>query len=124
MPSREQHLDQAKRNEGFARHLLEFPWSPDCSDWALISLFYAAVHLVDAYLATRNYHPETHVLRDGYASRLTSLQPVYNHYRILRFRSEEARYSCRKSPYTVQFAELKRVNNFDPVKAHIRSLLG
>jgi hypothetical protein len=41
-------------------------WSGiDYPDWEVTTLFYAAVHLVDAYLATLKQHPTAHTSRSG-----------------------------------------------------------
>jgi hypothetical protein len=61
----------------------------------LLLYFYAALHLIDAYLASIGHHPQTHETRDGWISWTAILRPVYSHYSELRNRSEDARYQCR-----------------------------
>ena len=50
MPNRSAHLAQAEHNETLYSHLDQS--APTYADWQVTSLFYAALHYVDAYLAS------------------------------------------------------------------------
>jgi hypothetical protein len=122
MPSRESHLGQAEGNAEFAGDLLNRDWSAACADWAVSALFYSAVHLVDAYLATMDAHPETHTIRGNWVARTDKLKPVYSNYEELRNRSEDARYKCRHfKPAQVRAI---RSSDHDPLQEHVLRLLG
>jgi hypothetical protein len=94
MPLENDHLTQAKANEEFAEFLLNNT-EKRFLGWAVVSLFYAAVHYGRAFLRSYNApaitsHPgfETHFLR------VSSNQAAYNLYRRLKDESERARYDC------------------------------
>jgi len=49
MPAKDEHLAKARGNESFA---LSLPLNSNSGvDWALVALFYSAMHYVEAYLA-------------------------------------------------------------------------
>ena len=48
MRSTKEYIRQAKHNADLASHLRKT--KPDCLDWAVTCLFYAAIHYVNAYL--------------------------------------------------------------------------
>ena len=64
-------------------------------DWAVTGLFYAAVHYVMAYLATKGIHPVLHQVRNSHVHRDPFLNPLYIDYRELQNHSEDARYMER-----------------------------
>lgn len=70
MPARDDHLTQAQHNREFAESLDAAKYS----DWVATALFYAALHHVDAFLATRNVHPGRHDVRDNYVEKVTELR--------------------------------------------------
>ena len=90
MPGVDVHSRQAKHNKAF---LTEFNLVQTAySDWAVTVMFYTALHLIEAYLATKGLHPADHGVRDNYLTRMTALKPIYRPYRELRHYSEKARY--------------------------------
>ena len=90
MPDVAVHSRQAKHNEAF---LTEFNLAQTTySDWAVTVMFYTALHLIEAYLATQGLHPTDHWVRENYLTRITALKPIYRPYRELRHYSEKARY--------------------------------
>lgn len=118
MPARDNHLHQAQHNEAFvASFNLD---STAYLDWAVTGIFYAALHYVESFLADRNIHPETHLSRDRVFQQQQNLKPIYNQYRVLKTRSENARYDLQQfSPVEVReliSAELQAV------KSHILHL--
>jgi hypothetical protein len=117
VPSRRAHIAQAEHNEALCRAI----GGSQYADWAVTALFYAALHLVDAYLAP-NVHPKTHTVRRGLVDTVAGLRPIRDQYRELEERSRDARYKCiRFTPAAVK--ELRSVR-FEPLKAHLRALLG
>lgn len=85
-----EHKARALRNEALCAHLrstapLAFP------DWEVVSLFYAAVHLVEALLATRGVHSNDHHERRRQVLRI--LPAAHGAYRQLEILSRDARYS-------------------------------
>jgi hypothetical protein len=62
--------------------------------WAVTAAFYCAVHCLEAHLATQNLHSRTHVQRERLAadSRNGVTRDVYAAYKLLKHRSEGARY--------------------------------
>ena len=118
MPDFESHLRQAERNERVASHLATFP------DWQTVALFYAALHYVDAYLAQRfgaQGHPTSHQARLRFLARDPALTGVYQQYRELLDRSQDARYNALDVP-EASAQELMR-EQFALVRSRIRTLL-
>jgi hypothetical protein len=90
MATRAQHLSEAARNEVLAARLGDLgEWS-----WAVTVLFYASVHLIQAYLASSGSFPTSHSARESAIEHDNSLRPILRHYETLKKRSEAARYEC------------------------------
>ncbi len=88
MPSETIHTLQAEHNERLSRGLVLL--SPQFMDWAVTACFYAAIHLVEGYLARFGIHPHTHVEREGWIRRrLPHIRP--NYWRLKHY-SLHARY--------------------------------
>ena len=95
MPSRDEHLGQARRNKEFcdaAEPLSDY----DHRDWVVTAAFYAALHLVDAVLAGDGLHPALHSTRDSHVRR--HCRNAYPDYRSLKDLSRNSRYSCGDVP--------------------------
>jgi uncharacterized protein (UPF0332 family) len=118
MPTEEQHLAQYERNVLISQHLAE----ASDYDWAVTALFYAALHLVQAWFVTRNFSVGNHRRRDNEMLASTYLQPILDEYRALRTHSENARYNCRLFSQR-EFEEI-RSGSFATVVAHMESLGG
>lgn len=88
MPLRDDHLNQAQHNLEFSESLdpASYP------DWLATGLFYTALHYIDAFLATKGYHPGKHDVRDGFVAKVQELRPLHDHYRALKDSSRTARY--------------------------------
>lgn len=94
MPAQDNHLRQAQHNEAFvASFNLD---STAYLDWVVTAIFYAALHYIESYLAILNIHPSTHQSRDRLFQQQQPLKQIYNQYRILKTRSENARYDLRE----------------------------
>lgn len=91
MPSIKEHKLQSVRNEAFYNEV-----SDAYQDWALTGLFYSALHLVDAFLCTKNVSVENHLTRFDYMNKIKELKPLYADYKILYDYSINARYKMHK----------------------------
>lgn len=118
MPSKEEHLAKATRNESFADSLAR---NTKYFDWAVTVLYYAAVHYVDAVLAVSSAHPEKHTERHALIATNGTLKRVYKEYRQLESVSRNARYRALPvgaSDWT------KAIQAFDVLRGYIRTHLG
>jgi hypothetical protein len=124
MPSRERHTRQALVNEqlGVGRLLLD---EADDRPWIVTLMFYAALHWVDAYLATllppRGVHPPDHEARAAWIARTRALRPIELHYRHLQDRSRDARYDLRA--FSKSEVQDLRSMRLDPIRASIEAQL-
>ena len=94
MPQRDDHLAEARANRAFAEGILASgDASPTHLRWAVVLIFYSALHSVDAYLAGFGRHPRNH------EDRLWHLHPasddIWVPYRRLYDASRHARYELR-----------------------------
>ena len=90
MPSKNQHLQKARHDEEFVQFLDST--AVKFTDWAATGLFYAALHYVEAYFATRGTHSPDHRARDSSVYRDKRLRQIYNDYNELKNFSINARY--------------------------------
>ncbi|HIE29427.1 TPA: hypothetical protein EYP66_19330 [Candidatus Poribacteria bacterium] len=88
MPSERIYRMQAEQNERLARGLVLL--SPQLMDWGVTACFYAALHLVDGYLARVGVHPKNHAEREDWIRRRLHL--IRGDYRNLKRFSIRARY--------------------------------
>lgn len=98
MPNSVDHIQRAQNNEEFYRSF-DLDTTPYI-DWAVTSLFYAALHYVDAGLhehRTRanpqGIHPEVH--EDRTPAVQHNFPRLYRNYRELKSGSEDARYNLK-----------------------------
>jgi hypothetical protein len=117
VPDRAQHLSRAVGNEKLARSLdLDDVLQVD---WAIVMLFYSALHYIDSFLAGKNKHPRNHDARDSEVESNGTLNQIYNDYRRLKDGSREARYEI-PGYHKTQFPQFER--RFKNIKDHITSL--
>lgn len=94
MPNVEDYLSHADRNLEVAGRLAAAPGvsSPISLQWAVVCVFYAAVHYVNAYLESRTGHvPDNHGDRETRIS-MDMDEPVDEAYRDLKTVCDNARY--------------------------------
>ncbi len=115
MPGKAKHLAEAEWNEQAADALLQTQFA----DWAVVALFYAALHLVDAYLAS-TVHPKDHTERFSVIA-VTPLERIYADHRELYQRSLDARYGC--VAFSVTQAQAFKNVKFDSLKQGLEPLL-
>lgn len=120
MPSKEEHLKQANKNERF---YVTFELDDtEFLDWAVTALFYCILHYVDAFLADRlNHHPLHHGQRTPYVARCQGLNHIYGEYMKLKDESEKARY--RLSQFTAFSVRELEQEKFQLAKTHLGTLL-
>lgn len=119
MPSKQEHLNQADKNERFYG-LCDLDNS-EFLDWAVTALFYSVLHYVDAFLAEQlNYHPLDHQHRTPSVAKLDQLNPIHREYMRLKDESEKARYKIKHfTPSSVRQLERDR---FQTAKNHLQAL--
>lgn len=91
MPSKAAHCGKAAQNDHFVSTLGNPFW-----DWAVTGKFYAALHYVEAYLATKRppVHSRNHAVRDSNIHEDKVLNAVYVDYRELESECHDARYDA------------------------------
>jgi len=119
VPSKQEHITKAEGNAALATSL---PLDTQARiDWALIMLFYAAMHYIEAYLATLGQHLRSHTTRDAFVGRDPNLKTIYAEYRDLKFYGYTARYEV----YAFQAEDVTNhaAKHFATIKANLQSLL-
>ena len=91
MPSRDKHRARARHNEELVTTLGQLPNDP-YPDWRAAALFYAAMHVAGAYLATRGRHSREHQERILLVRMECTLAPINANFRRLLNASRTARY--------------------------------
>jgi hypothetical protein len=117
--NQQQHLAKAQDNTAFSADLdqLEQPHRA----WQVIGLFYASVHLLQAYfVAKTKYYPQTHqerddlILKDG---NLTKIQRAY-------FELKQLSVSCRYMCWPTNLHDVTQAQkHLAAIRQHIDSLL-
>src|SRR5262249_27748048 len=118
LPSEGLHRSLAGENESLAGLLLDV--SPS---WSTVVTFYAALHWIDAFLASKiAAHPETHQQRTRYLSQLSELHVIERTYLRLRNGSEDVRYSG--AHVSRRQAELLIRDQLGVIRSHVLGLIG
>jgi hypothetical protein len=119
LPSQQEHMQKAAGNAAFA---LSIPLTDQTRiDWALVILFYAAVHYIEAYLASSGQHLKNHTTRDSMVGRDSSLRPVFADYQDLKFYGFNARYEVSGfSAHDITDVASKACAR---IESHIKSIL-
>jgi len=117
VPSRQEHVTKAEGNASFALSLALDRQSH--IDWALIALFYAALHYVEAYLSP--IHLRSHDSRDKYINKESHLRRIFKEYSHLKFFGFNARYEV----YGFKAEQVKEeaAKDYETIKAHITKKL-
>jgi len=120
------HKSKAKRNERFYRKYdLD---NSTFNEWAIVTLFYSAVHYVDAVLSKDNSlsgdfrQPVNHFMRRDAILKCIALLPIGAKYLQLESRSRQARYDQTCFPDKA-LSDIK-ANLFIPIQNHVRKYLG
>lgn len=120
VPQRPQHLERARQNEKLAERFAKAS-NPTCIDWAITLLFYSALHLIDGFLAGKNFHPLNHYERGEEIENNGSLSEIHKDYETLQKMSENARYEI--ADYSKQDYE-KALKRFSRIKQHVLVKMG
>lgn len=119
MPPKHKHLYQARKNERFIDDL-NIQTTPYL-DWVITATFYAALHYVEAYFASKGKHCPNRIKRQEEIDNDNQINNIYASYRKLETESRHARYHC--VVFHLQTVEQLRSNHFLPIKQHIKSLI-
>lgn len=90
-------------------------------EWQIITVFYAAVHQVQAYLRAKTTdYPQTHGDRDKLIAKIPDLRPIYGPYKDLKHLSVQCRYTCQlvKQTHVDQARQ-----QYETIQTHIETLL-
>lgn len=110
MPTPAQHLAKAESNELFAQDIDRSNIAG--AEWAIIILFYAAVHHIQAYFSRNGRVYTHHTARDSAIKRDGNLSSIYVDYRELETYSRDARYDVpqfRESDFQKLIPRLKNI---------------
>ena len=116
MTTRCQHEQQAKDNLELHEHLVQ---GGRHLDWAVTTLFYAALHYVDAFLLPDD--PKSHHARNRRIRDRVELRAIWGDYRLRQERSRDARYECARP--TRAEVRTYRTRHFEPIQARLAGLL-
>jgi serine acetyltransferase len=118
-PLAAQHLAQARRNRDLFR---EFAARPADRDWALVFLFYSALHLVQAYAVQHRARPlpYDHESRKEFLANRAELQELAETYAVFFHQSRMARYRL----WVPTEGELKLAEAFyyEPIRERLAEL--
>ena len=122
MPTESWHLGKKDHNLDTSAFLYS---GMNYLDWEVTTLFYSAVHYVDAYFARKGIHPKCHTskYRDGRNELvLALLAPIASEYLQLYKLSKAARYGWPRQ--LIQQGDVQDAEScFDTVKTALDSLL-
>ena len=118
MPDRVAHIEKAKHNETFYA-MLGIETSP-YKDWVVVGIFYTALHLIDAYLATKNIHPFSHQMRDDWVKKNYELNSVWLDYRDLKEFRMKASYKLHQ--FTAQELRTDVLPLLESIKKNLLNL--
>ncbi len=108
MPTKQQHISKSHIAE--AAQLVLQADSNKHLDWVVITAFYCALHWVDAFFATINYHPRNHIKRGNAIDRCAILDPIRQNYKRLYDASNKARYGKQGFTKTAEISKLIQVD--------------
>ena len=120
MPTLQQHVTQARRNEELSRSI-----ESSHPDWAVTTLFYAALHYVKAF---SHVHPPMRsagaatISHDAVISALGQQAPrIHRQYRRLFDGSLDARYQCQV--FSQREVDAFRDGDFSAIKTYVHKYL-
>ena len=116
MPNSTDHLRYAEEHESFSNYLIT---QNKYLGWAITGVFYAAIHYIEAFLATVNIHSSQHRTRDSIIAKNENLREVFQDFQELKNYSIQARYYG--SQFTSEIVH-ERLENLKSLKNHILSL--
>ena len=124
MPTEQEHLMQAARNESLYSDLCRLYTSvPKYTEWEIVALFYSALHHVEAYFYMQGgQHSGSHRERNRLIRESADFRAIARDYMRLYNLSIVARYE-------LEHISMDRIrgsenNEYAAIKRHIRSLWG
>ena len=113
------NVEQSKHNIDSNRYLAKA--NPDYRDWEITTLFYSAIHLVNAYfLLATNKKPNTHDKRKKLIE--SELNSIYRDYYSLECLSRKARYEPTYQNLTPEEVN-KAIDCYNAIFAHVKKQL-
>jgi len=119
VPSKTEHVTKAEGNETFVSGIA-LTAQPNI-DWALVVIFYAAVHYVEAYLSLTGIHLRSHATRDNCVGRDSRLRLIFREYGDLKYYAYNARYEVM--PFSASDVANVALPALDKIKAQLKPLL-
>ena len=116
MPKKHQHLAQANHNEDFVakRDLI----ASEFNDWAMIAIFHAALHYVEAYFDDKlNFHNTNHPERAMNIRKC--LRQIQHDYEDLKNDAKSARYDLKT--FTLNDFDQYIIPQLERIKSHIKA---
>ena len=123
MPDSAAHRQRANENYQITTHRLAINDTDVDRAWIVTAYFYAALHWVEAYLATQAppLHPRNHTQRKQLIAADPALSQIHPLYRELEDRSRDARYELRA--FMVFEVETLRDRCLAPLRQYVAALL-
>ncbi len=116
MPTVQEYLNKAERNERLSNFLASLP--DRYTEWEITTLFYSALHYVNAFLELRGLEAPHHFARYKLVASLTNFARQYEN---LSQKSMNARY--KMDEFTPQELDSVRTDEFVVVKEGVLALL-
>jgi hypothetical protein len=114
MPVTSKHLQIARENESFCEFLIS---QQSHLKWAVTGYFYAAIHFVEAHLASKGSHSASHRARDSEILSDPKLMGIYIEFSELKNDSTQARY--KGNDFSVSDISSRVKPNEEHVKNHL-----
>jgi len=117
VPDEEQHLRFWRSDDALSQRLeVEAEYG-----WSVTTMFYAALHLIDAVLSRASAHPNSHAARQRAIRNHGGLVQHWADYRLLEDLSRDARYNCVS--FTLPLVRRLRAEHFAPLEWSLRAYL-
>ena len=117
MASVQDHIESIERNERFLQHLKNEQNYPE---WAVVAIFYVAIHYCRALLSHENLIVTSHPMASAMFHRKFGDRRCYTHLEMLKRKAESARYDNTR--FSWQEVEALINGRLDPFKACVRRL--
>lgn len=111
------HKEKALWNESFYEYVKKGKYN----DWAVTGLFYAAIHLIEGFLASKGISVGSHSERMSCIVKISELKLIFEPYRKLYDFSVNARYKF----YKLSESKLENLyqNTYKPLKESLMKYL-
>ena len=124
MPSAEQHISKAERNENLYRDLCRIESTEsEYTEWEVVALFYSLLHHIEAYRVVREgQNSDNHSDRNRFIWESADLREIWPAYSYIYRLSMTARYGVVS--FSTEEIRHIEINQYSAIKRHIRALLG